>query len=1450
MPPATDSRLPVSALAAEPAAAPGAAVGDEAPSTPSQQRRRRRSSAGTRHIGSPGEASTSGGSPERTPGPGEGSPETEAQDCDLSGMLAEVEERDSRRAAAIRGVLSNLRERRPGSRGLATTAATRPQRHMSVDSEDEPMPQPRMSPPPAPVPLPFTGSSGLSREAMRGAGLENGPSHSSGQGRASGSQLPRVVSEQLPPMPAQDSAAAEADFPTAPQNDSVRRVPPNEMLAHRRLLERCSVLEERVEREQHALERTMSSLEAEQNVAREAQQALFKAESEAAYIEGSSARREAQMCTELMDLRNNHQRERDRLRGEVKRLQGSLKDMQGRARAEGERRKGATEQVDALEHQVTEARAELQRRSREGQEAKAALATLEKQLERYAELHKWVAMRCGSAMGEDEAAKLSGDATHGIDVVDDSLRRIVGRTLAVLQRRAGEGGDSGKENIPNGRTFNSARVSKKASEAVQRLAEAQRELLSAQAENEELESSMRCLQEKLSISEEMQQAAGNQASSQPALRTEHRGRIRAAEDGQKRMQKQISQLEQELQLQYERHQDERSQLSSRLASLTRAKEGNERYIQREEDAWIHAQQQSRSLESEQARMRDEVRQAQADAQDACADAVEARAMSQLSDVNRRRFEAEISEMQASQSQLALVISNHAAGTDAPVAVTAKLRYEAEVATRLQTDMLHLRKEAANAADKWHGELRQEAESCQQRLVEEADACRRLVDMERHYATEARMAETQALNEQAQLQQALQEHISAAQNMEQQFQVAMSQHQENQARVDEAKRAMVQGAMDEQAWQLRQEFAAAIEASQQQQAAEMRELHRCADEHQAHIQELHNFKQSNLLLQQRASTLEMELYQHTQGLSEQEQRICAFGRTELMAMTEEQEEQIRAHLEHDTQVRMEKMVAESVAAVSAAYENEIALLQQANCRMEECLAESCSAAEAKHEREVADLQFTTSKLERSLTEHIAALQAKRDESLQMQDDCCLLEEAHLKALADAQMQHNEEVAHLRGCHAVALAATQGEYSGECAALRQMEKQAQEACREELAGARAAQQVVEASAREAVQAELVESDFLEAFEWEALQRDLAEAKAEAHAAQHALRSEVVAAHERHAALRKELSAEIFAEVREEVRQEVHADSCSNLRRELTADLRQEISDQLRMELRSEYSARSLSSSGIGGKTNSPAGSGISPTRTRGRRPQAPRQSLNMSGASPSSIRSSPGTSSPFCVSSCSFVALPSAAGFADSVHFQEESHAPSVVQDPDLQSSCTQSYTYEKSMINKPSGSQLPTAPPSQESSVALSSAREAAGLGRLAWTDPCAAMSSRAFDLLDSVLPPPPHQGCMSYYANEGLPPPPGSWLETSPLASSCASGNRSSFRPVCLPQPPRRPLPPSPNSLEDQASAVLAAVARSRTPFQANPCAELPLSHTASQATLWSSPSYQQLEQQPLYDGC
>jgi len=1215
------------------------------------------------------------GSPERTPGPGEGSPVTmpaqseEPEDgdepsCEMASVLAEAEERSSRRAAAIRGVLEQLRGARVDSAKLCE------------ETEDEPLPQPRAHPLPIPVPMPFSG--GLTRE------------------RSPGASANRTLQS--------NATLAHRSHPCT------TTVCP---LEERRLLKHCGALEERLEQHQSVLDRTMGSLESEQHAAHEAHESLLKAEAEIAYTEGIAARKEAELRNEMINMRAEYQRDRERLRSEGRRLQTSMKDIQARSKAEVQARTEALEQVDSLKEQLSAMRGDLQRRGREGQEARSAFAGLERRLEQHAELFKWITTRCNEVIGEDVQEIIHKEGGLASELNCDSLKRILSRTFTLLERRANNDSDYDKENMCKGNAMRAAAQSKskKASEVAQRLAVVQQELLNTEVEHEEMISRHRTAQARYSETEEALQAASSRLASNPAIRTEQRSRLRAAEEGQKRLQKQLAQAEDERQWQYTRHEEEHERTRSRVSALQRAKEAAERYIATEEDAWINAQREERALQAEYSRLRSEIQDAEANAREASSDAVEARAASQLATVTTRRLEADLEEMQkhrlAPETKMARACV--CGGALAP-----QTQLEAEVIERLRTEMSTLREETWSRLQQNRAELEQEQELHRQKTR-----------MEENNFVQWRRAAEKAGRDCEDLRKALEEQNDISQRVK----FELEQQQDQQARIDEAKRMMVNSAMEEQEQRLRNEIAYVEAAAQSSYEEAVRQLQRCADEHQEQTLQLDYANKSIAFFQQREATFEAELQQQFQDLSQQEKQICDFGRAELMAMTEDQE----ARMEEASRAQTEHRIVAAVTSAEKRYKDELAHVEEVSRAQTEC--------------------------------RIA------------------------EAVALAERRYKDELAHLRGCHGAAIAAVHGEYAGEVEALRRLELTS----RDELTHARLACEATEADAEETSRVEIEKA--------RAAQRAL---KDEKRTLSTKIRDE----------LREQMLGDLWVEsctkVRQEILEDVRKNPCSQLRKELSRDLRHELADQVRAELRSELHSEIFSSSSSGVENVSPAST---VRRRRRQRPQSATAcstsaSGNGFGASPSSIGAcSPGKSSPECASSMIlFNGSSSPCRWPETGEHTSRNLGTSAVFASDSESKW-QSPFEKTSHARKPNG--VSSAPASRQSSgPALDFIETIPPTGTFRqWTAPPSNTNWK----LDGMLPPAPCIPEVITYATLPPPPTPSNEGVRSLSHQLGLPSEIGALRATALPQPPAH-QPKS--SFEEQASAVLAMVSRSRAPFR------------------------------------
>lgn len=930
-----------------------------APSTPTRRTTRHRAAAARHSLVAAGAGAAEGdegvatppsslggdSSPERTPGPAENSPDirepTNSQE--LSNLLAQAEERSSRRAEAIRGVLQHLRPPARSTAGsfgsaqegrhlqddahldstpppatgaphgvgasrLADIAPRVPrlplplgptcgagdsgpakvhlQHHFLTKEEDEePLPQPRAQPPPPmPMPLSTGGCAGSSGRALARMFARVGEQIDSAQD--GGSAVPSSSSTS------RAFGAWEASFATSAGSHplgSARGLPPTAPQSARQqvlMQEHCQMLKEQ-------LYRSASLAENEGVAARSAHEALQKVETEAAFIEGSATRREVQLRSEMLDMRGETQRERERLRSEVRKLQTSLKDAQGRARAEGEGRTRAVDQVEALTQQVAGTKAEIMKRSKEGQEAKASLATLEARITQYVEIFRWAASRCAEALGEDATQEpyVSGAITS-TDTFEDGFRRMIGRTLTLLQRRAACA-DSDRDAAAGSASSRVGRGPAAPTDAAKRLAAAQCELLHAQARSEEFEVSEQALRRRL---HEAEIAAQTPRTPGASMHTEHRQRVRAAEDAQKRLKRRAAELERDLQHEQDEHEQELEHLRARLEGLQRAKEAGEEYIESEEDTWIRIQHQLRAEEAAIEAFRSEARRAQADADDARTDAVQARAAVHAAEAARRRIEADFADQRS------------AAG-DLPTAQLDGGRNTLEV-SRLRSEI----------------QLRDEA------CVHEATVAQRRLD-------EWRVKVEHSSCEAAGLRQSLDSKAALVRSLEERCE----QQHVQQARVDEAKRAMLHSALDDQAQSLRSEFLPALEEAKRNCEQERYMLQRYEEEHMERQRRQETMHVAVAALQRQTQELEVQLHRQARD-SVRAEAYNMEGERQASREVEHVESERRAHDEVTEELiearsahlkLLEELRAECGAELAAAQDAE----QKACLRCEEELLQT-------------------------------------------------------------------------------------------------------------------------------------------------------------------------------------------------------------------------------------------------------------------------------------------------------------------------------------------------------------------------------------------------------------------------------------------------------------------------------------------------------------------------------
>lgn len=301
----------------------------------------------------------------------------------------------------------------------------------------------------------------------------------------------------------------------------------------------------------------------------EAQESLEASQAELAAVEGRVAKREAELRQEIIDLRSQHAKEREKWRAEGKRLQSSLKETQRRTKAESEAKCAATEQVEVLRQQL--ARLDS-KRSRDEKEAKHS----EEMKQRHAEFLRWVASQCAAALGEAE--------TGETNVSEDVTRQLLSRVIA--QR--------GRQHKGEGRP--------------------------AEAKTERSETS-------------------------ETLHTEWRGRVRAAEQAQKKMQRLMQKEAEAQEAQRELQTEEMVELKLRVNTLQRAKEVSERFVEEEEESWLRSKAQLREAESEVLSAMASARHYEAEARCASGDAVRAQAKATGAEAARRRLQAEVESLQ-------------------------------------------------------------------------------------------------------------------------------------------------------------------------------------------------------------------------------------------------------------------------------------------------------------------------------------------------------------------------------------------------------------------------------------------------------------------------------------------------------------------------------------------------------------------------------------------------------------------------------------------------------------------------------------------------------------------------------------------------------------------------------------------------------------------------------------
>jgi len=328
----------------------------------------------------------------------------------------------------------------------------------------------------------------------------------------------------------------------------------------------------------------------------EARDALCRCEAELSLLEGRAAKREADLRHEIIDLRSGQSRERDRLRGEAKRLQASLKDAHQRLKAEAEARAAATAQVEVLRQQLATARSETQKKLRELQEAKAASDEAKTLHSNFLE---WLQQRFAGLGEVQSASEALSEAT---------LKKLVDEVLA---RRS-----SSKER---------GQTPTRADAAVEARAE------------------------------KIPEADSKGRTSVPvtpgaSMRTEARSRVRNAEAAQRVLHQELLAAEEARAADSELYQEELQHMQLRLATLQRAKEASERYVEEEEDAWIKSKELVRIAGAEVKEAYENTERQQAEAAAASKDAVRALAAQQAAEAGRRRLEAELADVRETAKQ--------------------------------------------------------------------------------------------------------------------------------------------------------------------------------------------------------------------------------------------------------------------------------------------------------------------------------------------------------------------------------------------------------------------------------------------------------------------------------------------------------------------------------------------------------------------------------------------------------------------------------------------------------------------------------------------------------------------------------------------------------------------------------------------------------------------------------
>lgn len=889
-------------MSSSPARQPNASVSatgifDEPPSTPTRTSARR-----SGEDRSP--SSLGGDSPERTPGPGEGSPalsaelrELEGGNLELTSLLAEAEERSSRRAATIQSVLEGIRATSSTPRGVPPPLPGQVPRFPLAEGIRSTGPIPRGVPPPLPGQIPRVSlSPGLQPQSLGSAGgsdedreedLSDGYSADAG-GIGEDQRMQQELLEEAdmqpresppPPTPLSAAPGVAGGLETADRGP----VPSAFQTC-------CQRWEERCEQQQLALSESRGRCELEEQRFHQAQEALSRCEADCVLLEGSMARRDQELRQEILNLRSQQSQERERLRAEARRLQGAVKESHMRAKAESEARAAAVEQADSFKQQAVAARSELQKRNREGQDAKTCIGKLENQAECRSKLGKWIIERCSEVLDEevislDEDDHQESSVTHD----EDTIQRVLSRTLAIFQQR---------EIIAQKRGLSEGEA------VMEQLPKLQAELLKATAEAERLQQAERDLQERLMLCEE--RAAAAPGLGRPAsftLRTEVRGRVRAAEGAQRQLQQKVQEQAEANELDRKSLLDEIEQLHQRLQSLQRAKEAGERYVESEENTWIRMQQTSRSLEAEAAREAKLARRYQAEAAEACTDAVAARLATHGAEAAKRSLEAELADLRQK--------AQHAG--DQPVTL--------------------------ESASPW------------------------------------RAAAEQSAVEVAKLRQRLAAEESAVQILERRCEASLEAQRQQQAKIDEAKRIMMETALKEQADTFSSDRGAML-----QQTGALREEHAMA----------------------------IGMYRRAEEEQSQKLEAAMASTTELRRALEVTEAEAGS-----THGRLEERLAEALRANSSAEEALEAGISETRTSHQQELADvraRISATQISHQKELADVRaYYGTRMHALRGEHVGrckALAAVEDETrcLFERDLAMLSEAAEAAAAGEAAEAH--------------------------------------------------------------------------------------------------------------------------------------------------------------------------------------------------------------------------------------------------------------------------------------------------------------------------------------------------------------------------------------------------------------------------------------------------------------